>query len=195
VISGILLVIFAYLLGSIPTGYLLGYFSGVDVRKAGSGNVGATNVARVAGKKLGLLTLLGDMAKGIIAVYAARALGVDIDVVALAALAAFLGHLYPVFLRFQGGKGVATALGALLALAPAATGALLLVFLIVIAATRIVSLASMIAAAAAPVAVWQLGYPPVVIGLAVAMALLIIWRHQHNIQRLRSGVEPKFSFK
>ena len=194
-ISEILLVIFAYLLGSVPTGYILGYLSGVDVRRAGSGNVGATNVARVAGKKLGLLTLIGDAAKGMIPVYVARSLGMDVDVVAFAALAAFLGHLYPVFLNFQGGKGVATALGALLALAPAATGALLLVFLIVIAATRIVSLASMIAAAASPVAVWLLGYPPIVIGLTLAMALLIIWRHQHNIQRLRSGVEPKFSFK
>jgi acyl phosphate:glycerol-3-phosphate acyltransferase len=195
VISEILLVIFAYLLGSVPTGYLLGYFSGVDVRKAGSGNVGATNVARVAGKKLGLLTLLGDAAKGMIPVYLARKLGMDVDIVAFAALAAFLGHLYPLFLRFQGGKGVATALGALLVLTPAATGASLLVFLTVIAATRIVSLASMIAAAAAPVAVWLLGYPPIVIGLTVAMALLIIWRHQHNIHRLMSGAEPKFSSK
>ena len=194
-ISEILLVIFAYLLGSVPTGYLLGYFSGVDVRKAGSGNVGATNVARVAGKKLGLLTLLGDAAKGMIPVYLARKLGMDVDIVAFAALAAFLGHLYPLFLRFQGGKGVATALGALLVLTPAATGASLLVFLTVIAATRIVSLASMIAAAAAPVAVWLLGYPPIVIGLTVAMALLIIWRHQHNIHRLMSGAEPKFSSK
>jgi len=195
VIAEILLILFAYLLGSIPTGYILGYLSGVDVRKAGSGNVGATNVARVAGKKLGLLTLVGDAAKGIIPVWLARRLGMDVDAAALAAFAAFLGHLFPVFLNFQGGKGVATALGALLGLAPAATGALLLVFLIVIAATRIVSLASMIAAAAAPVAVWLFGYPPIVIGLTVAMALLIIWRHQHNIQRLMSGAEPKFGFK
>lgn len=194
-LSEIALVLFAYLLGSVPTGYILGYLSGVDVRKAGSGNVGATNVARVAGKKLGLLTLLGDAAKGIIPVWLARWLGMDVDAAALAALAAFVGHLYPVFLKFQGGKGVATALGALLGLVPAATGALLLVFLIVIAATRIVSLASMIAAAAAPMAVWLFGYPPIAIALTAAMALLIIWRHQHNIQRLMSGTEPKFGFK
>lgn len=191
----ILLIFFAYLLGSVPTGYILGYLSGVDVRKAGSGNVGATNVARVAGKKLGLLTLIGDAAKGIIPVCLARTLGMGVDIAALAALAAFLGHLYPVFLKFRGGKGVATALGALLVLAPAATGALLLVFLIVVGATRIVSLASMIAAAAAPVAVWLLGYPPAVGGLTAVMALYIIWRHRENIRRLMSGTEPRFGFK
>lgn len=194
-ISEILLVAFAYLLGSVPTGYILGHLSGIDVRKAGSGNVGATNVARVAGKKLGALTLIGDAAKGFIPVCLARALGMDDGAMALAALAAFLGHLYPVFLRFHGGKGVATALGALAALAPAATGVLLLVFLIVVAASRIVSLASMIAACAAPLVVWLLDYPPVIAGLAAAMALYIIWRHRENVRRLWSGAEPKFSFK
>lgn len=194
-ISEILLVAFAYLLGSVPTGYILGYLSGVDVRKAGSGNVGATNVARVAGKKLGIFTLVGDVAKGFLPVYLAQQLGFDATVVGLAALAAFLGHLFPVFLNFSGGKGVATALGALLALAPAATAVLLLVFLAVALASRIVSLASIVAAAAAPVAVWLLGYPPAVIATAVAMALLIIWRHEKNIQRLMAGAEPKFSTK
>lgn len=194
-IAEILLILFAYLLGSVPTGYILGYLSGVDVRKAGSGNVGATNVARVAGKKLGLLTLIGDAAKGVIPVCIARALGFDDDIAALAALAAFLGHLYPVFLNFQGGKGVATALGGLAALTPAAAGILLAVFLIVFAATRIVSLASMIAAAAAPVAVWLLGYPPSLAALTAVMALYIIWRHRENIRRLLSGAEPRFSSK
>jgi glycerol-3-phosphate acyltransferase PlsY len=195
VIAEILLILFAYLLGSIPTGYILGYFSGVDVRKAGSGNVGATNVARVAGKKLGLLTLIGDAAKGVVPVCLARAVGFGDDVAVLAALAAFLGHLYPVFLKFQGGKGVATALGALAALAPAAAVVLLAVFLIVFAAGRIVSLASMLAAAAAPAAVWLLGYPPSMAALAATMALYIIWRHRENIRRLMSGAEPKFSSK
>lgn len=194
-ISTIVLIVFAYLLGSVPTGYILGYFSGIDVRKAGSGNVGATNVARVAGKTLGVLTLIGDTAKGVIPVYLARAIGFDEEVAALAALAAFLGHLYPLFLSFKGGKGVATALGALAALAPAATGVLLLVFVIVVAASRIVSLASMIAAAVAPVTVWLLDYPPVVAGLTATMALYIIWRHRGNVRRLLSGAEPKFSFK
>jgi acyl phosphate:glycerol-3-phosphate acyltransferase len=193
--SAVLLVIFAYLLGSVPTGYILGYFSGIDVRRAGSGNVGATNVARVAGKKLGLLTLIGDTAKGFVPVCLARAMGVDDAVIALVALAAFLGHLFPIFLKFQGGKGVATALGGLTALAPAATGVALLIFIIVVGASRIVSLASMIAAAAAPMAAWLLAYPPSVVAVAVAMALIIVWRHHQNIKRLLSGVEPKFSFK
>jgi glycerol-3-phosphate acyltransferase PlsY len=195
VISEILLVVFAYLLGSVPTGYILGYFSGVDVRKAGSGNVGATNVARVAGKKLGVFTLIGDVAKGFLPVYFAQRLGFDATVVGLAALAAFVGHLFPVFLKFRGGKGVATALGALLALAPAATAVLVLVFLAVALASRIVSLASIAAAAAAPLAVWLLGYHPEVIAVAVAMALLIIWRHEKNIHRLIAGAEPKFTAK
>jgi glycerol-3-phosphate acyltransferase PlsY len=195
VISEIFLVAFAYLLGSVPTGYILGYFSGVDVRKEGSGNVGATNVARVAGKKLGLLTLIGDAAKAIIPVYTARSMGFDDKIMALAALSAFLGHLYPVFLKFKGGKGVATALGGLLALAPEATAVLLVVFLIVFAASRYVSLASMIAAAAAPAAVWLMDYPPSVAALAAVMALYIIWRHRENIRRLLSGAEPKFSAK
>jgi len=184
---------FAYLLGSVPTGFILGYLAGVDVRRVGSGNVGATNVARVAGKWLGLLTLLGDAAKGFVPVLIALRIDLGAAVTGLAALAAFLGHLYPLFLKFQGGKGVATALGALLALAPAATGILLLVFLIVALATRIVSLASIVAAGTAPVAIWFLGYPDVLVGVTLLMALMIIWRHRENIQRLRSRAEPRFS--
>lgn len=187
-----LLIALAYLLGSVPTGYLLGYFSGVDVRKAGSGNVGATNVARVAGKKLGLLTLIGDAAKGFIPVCLAFWLGLDEGLTGLVALAAFVGHLYPIFLRFHGGKGVATALGALLALAPEATGILLVVFLAVALAWRMVSLASMIAAGAAPVVLWLLGYPEPWIGATAVMALAIVWRHRANIERLAAGAEPKF---
>jgi glycerol-3-phosphate acyltransferase PlsY len=193
VVTATLTVGFAYLLGSVPTGYLLGYFAGVDVRKTGSGNVGATNVARVAGKWLGLLTLLGDAAKGFVPVWIALRMDLGAEVTGLVALAAFLGHLYPVFLKFQGGKGVATALGALLALAPAAVGVLLVVFFIVAAATRIVSLASIAAAGVAPVAIWLLGYPTPLIGAVLLMALMIIWRHRENIQRLRAGAEPRFN--
>jgi len=184
---------FAYLLGSVPTGYLLGYFAGVDVRKTGSGNVGATNVARVAGKWLGLLTLLGDAAKGFVPVLIALRMDSGAALMGLVALAAFLGHLYPLFLKFQGGKGVATALGALLAFAPAAVGTLLLVFLIAALATRIVSLASIVKAGVAAVAIWILAYPIPWVGVTLLMALMIIWRHRENIQRLRSGAEPKFS--
>jgi len=188
-----LIVGFAYLLGSVPTGVLLGYLAGVDVRSAGSGNVGATNVARVAGKWLGLLTLLGDTAKGFVPVLLTLQLGLDATVAGVAAFAAFLGHLYPIYLKFRGGKGVATALGALLALAPATIGILLLVFLIILLATRIVSLASIVAAGTAPVAIWLLGYPGSLVGITLLMALLILWRHRDNIQRLRSGAEPRFS--
>jgi len=195
VIAEILLLAFAYLLGSVPTGYILGHLSGVDVRKAGSGNVGATNVARVAGRKLGIFTLIGDAAKGFLPVYLAQRMGFDATFVGLAALAAFLGHLYPIFLKFSGGKGVATAFGALLALAPAAAAVLVLVFLGVALASRIVSLASIAASAAAPVAVWLLGYPAAVTAVVTAMGLLIIWRHEKNIHRLLAGAEPKFSAK
>jgi glycerol-3-phosphate acyltransferase PlsY len=178
----------------VPTGFLLGYFAGVDVRRTGSGNVGATNVARVAGKWLGLLTLLGDTVKGYAPVFIALELDLGAATAGWVGLAAFLGHLYPIFLKFRGGKGVATALGALLAFAPAATGVLLLVFLFVALTTRIVSLASIVAAGSAPVALWLLGYPMPLIGVALIMALMIIWRHRANIQRLRAGAEPRFSF-
>ena len=116
-----LLVLFAYLLGSVPTGYILGSVAGVDVRKAGSGNVGATNVARVVGKRHGILTLVADIAKGFVPVIVALNIGLAPMATAFVGIAAFLGHLYPVFLRFQGGKGVATALGVFLGLAPWAT--------------------------------------------------------------------------
>jgi len=188
-----LVILFAYLFGSVPTGFLLGSLAGVDVRKAGSGNVGATNVARVAGKKHGILTLLGDTAKGFVPVFFAFQLELGSAVTGLVALAAFLGHLYPVFLKFQGGKGVATALGALLALAPVATLVLMVIFSLVAAASRTVSLASMVAAGAAPAAIWLFGYPPVSTGAGLVMALMVIWRHRDNIRRLRAGVEPKFT--
>ncbi|MGH7765995.1 MAG: glycerol-3-phosphate 1-O-acyltransferase PlsY [Candidatus Binatia bacterium] len=191
--AALLVVGFAYLLGSVPTGFLLGYLAGVDVRRSGSGNVGATNVARVAGKWLGLLTLLLDAAKGFVPVFIALQMGFDAAVTGGTALAAFLGHLYPVFLKFRGGKGVATALGALLAVAPTAIGVLVPVFLLVLLATRIVSLASIVAAGTAPVAIWLLGYPDPLVGITLLMALLILWRHRDNIQRLRSGAEPRFS--
>jgi glycerol-3-phosphate acyltransferase PlsY len=154
--------------------------------------VGATNVARVAGKKLGLVTLLADTAKGFIPVIIAREIGLGVEIAGWVALAAFLGHLYPVFLKFQGGKGVATALGALWALAPAATGVLVIVFLVVASATQTVSLASIVAAGMAPVALWVFGYPSSLIGVVSLMALLIFWRHRENIRRLLAGKEPRF---
>lgn len=184
--------VFAYLLGSIPTGFIVGSFSGVDVRQAGSGNVGATNVARVVGKRQGLITLLGDVAKGFIPVYLSAQLELGVTITALVALAAFLGHLYPVFLKFQGGKGVATALGVYLALAPMATVVLVFVFSVVAMASRVVSLASLIAAGFAPIAFWFFSDPPFLIWLSLLIGLLIMFRHRENIQRLLSGAEPRF---
>jgi len=136
----IAIVVAAYLLGSLPSGYILGNMAGVDVRKTGSGNVGATNVARVLGKGRGILTLVADAAKGWLPVFAALQLEMSLPVVTLAGVAAFLGHLYPVFLRFQGGKGVATAMGVLLASAPLTALVLLGVFTAFVAASRLVSL-------------------------------------------------------
>src|SRR4030095_3891855 len=146
-----LLLLFAYLLGSVPTGYILGSLAGVDVRKAGSGNVGATNVARVVGKGHGIFTLVADIAKGFVPVIVALHLSFIPVATVFVGIAAFLGHLYPVFLWFQGGKGVATALGGFLGLAPLATFVLLASFVLVLLATRVISLSSMVAAASAPI--------------------------------------------
>lgn len=193
-----LLVLFAYLFGSVPTGYILGSLAGVDVRKAGSGNVGATNVARVVGKRHGIFTLVADIAKGLVPVVIALYLSLTSTATALVGVAAFLGHLYPVFLRFQGGKGVATALGIFLGLSPWATLVLMPIFVLVILATRVVSLSSMVAAASAPIVFWLLTSSPILTGTSVFIALMIILRHRGNIQRLLSGTEPRvdaFSFR
>jgi acyl phosphate:glycerol-3-phosphate acyltransferase len=188
----IIVMIFSYLLGSIPTGYIVGALSGIDIRKVGSGNIGATNVARVVGKKRGLLTLIVDVGKGFIPVFVAGWLELSHTAVALVAILAFLGHLYPVFLKFQGGKGVATALGALLALAPMGTVILMVVFALVAVSSRLVSLSSIVAALAAPITLWSLFYPPSVIATGVFFAVMILVRHRDNIQRLFAGTEPRF---
>jgi glycerol-3-phosphate acyltransferase PlsY len=185
-----LLVLIAYLLGSVPTGYIVGSWAGVDVRKAGSGNVGATNVARVVGRRQGIVTLVADAAKGFVPVMIAVALGLTPAWVAAVGIAAFLGHLYPVFLNFRGGKGVATALGIFLALAPWSTAVLIAVFATVVLTTRLVSLSSMAAAVCAPAVLWLSSYPPVWVFMSLLIAAMIILRHRENIQRLLSGTEP-----
>lgn len=189
----LVITVLSYLLGSIPTGYIVGFLAGIDVRTVGSGNVGATNVARALGKAKGLLTLIADVAKGFIPVFFAFKLGLSHTAIALVGAAAFFGHLYPVFLKFQGGKGVATALGVLLAAAPSA--ALLAVGVFVVAAyfSRIASLSSMAAALVAPLAVWALSYPPPTIIQCLVFALMIVYRHRANIERLRAGTEPRFN--
>jgi glycerol-3-phosphate acyltransferase PlsY len=182
----------AYLVGSIPTGFILGAWAGVDVRNSGSGNVGATNVARVLGKRQGVYTLIADVGKGFIPVFITLQLGFTIASAALVGIAAFLGHLFPLFLRFKGGKGVATALGVFLALAPLATSILILLFAVVMWVSRTVSLSSMIAAAAAPAVFWYLSYGTPLSASSAFLAMMIILRHRSNIQRLLAGTEPKF---
>lgn len=197
----ILVLLGSYLLGAIPFGLLMSkLFGGADVRRAGSGNIGATNVARVVGPLAGVLTLLLDAAKGLLAVWlAARSVPGDALAVVLAGLFAMLGHCFPVWLGFRGGKGVATAAGVFLAFCPAAMLAALILFLLVAGFWRYVSLASIAAAAAIPVLVYLLWAPhfapPASVTLvSLAIAGLVIYRHRGNIHRLARGEEPKFSF-
>jgi glycerol-3-phosphate acyltransferase PlsY len=193
----------AFLLGSIPFGYLLcRLLLGADVRRAGSGNIGATNVLRTAGKTLGLLTLLLDAGKGWLGVWLALRWGGGWHAPALLAatlLAAVAGHLFSPWIGFRGGKGVATGLGAFLALAPGPLAAAVAVFALVFALWRYVSLASITACAALPLlllAPWgQPPVPPVLEAAAVATAALIVWRHRANIGRLRQGTEHKWGAK
>jgi glycerol-3-phosphate acyltransferase PlsY len=200
-ITGFLIPFAAYLLGSIPFGLLLAkLFGGRDVRKAGSGNIGATNVARVAGPLAGILTLFFDTAKGAAAVwFAGRVTNESATWTMIAACAVLAGHCFPVWLRFRGGKGVATALGAFLALCPLAAASALLLFIICVAYWRYVSLGSVAAAAAMPLLIYFLWAPhhapPIIIDVGtLAIALLVIYKHDANLQRLVEGTEPRFSF-
>lgn len=184
----------AYLVGAIPFGYLVAkYLAGIDVRAEGSGNIGATNVARTAGKGLGLLTLGLDAAKGATPpLFAAMALQLSTPWVVGAGLAAVLGHVFPVYLRFKGGKGVATAAGAFLAIAPLSTLVAVGVFGLVFAAFKVVSLGSLAASLALVVSTTFLDRRPEVIGLAALVATLVFVRHRANIRRLWRGEESKF---
>jgi len=204
-----IIVVLSYLLGSIPFGYVLvRIVKGVDIRAVGSGNVGATNVMRVAGRKLGLAVLGLDALKGFVAVYfvggtlvvalthTAAANGVWFALAAGAG--AILGHVFTIFLKFRGGKGVATGLGAVLGLVPAAALCALAAFIIVVAFSRYVSLGSITAAVVLVIAELlldknTLGAKPPLTVFCVAMALLVIARHVSNIKRLLSGTENKFS--
>ncbi len=194
----------SYLMGSIPFGYILvRLFQGIDVRSIGSGNIGATNVARTGGKKLAIVTLLLDAFKGWLPVFLVlhipcvhKGSVTELHTLAtLAALAAVLGHMFPVWLGFKGGKGVATGLGVFLALAPLAVLIAVALFAVVVAFTRYVSLGSIVAAAAFPVALWWLerdAFPPAALALCAAVALLVIVRHHQNIGRLLAGTESRF---
>lgn len=201
----VLLVLAAYLLGSIPFGYLIVRATGGgDVRETGSGGTGATNVTRRAGRWAGILTLMLDAVKGVAAVTLARwLLTNDFGFnwwVAAAALAVILGHMFPVWLRFRGGKGVATGLGVFLSLSPLAVAVAVALFVAVVWATRYVSLGSIVAAAAMPLCIWLLSWrdvaganPAPLLTTAAAAGALIIFMHRANIGRLWRGTESKLN--
>lgn len=190
----------SYLLGSIPFGLILvRVFRGEDVRTSGSGNIGATNVARKS-PALGVATLVLDAGKGLAAVALART-WLDVPhpevLVTVAALCAVLGHVFPLWLKFHGGKGVATSLGAFALIAPKSVACMVGVFLILVAAFRYVSLGSVVAAALLPVLVWALREyaEPAQIAFIAAASLLVIWKHGQNIARLAAGTESKLGAK
>ena len=188
----ILLLAGAYLLGSVPTGLLLARAMGVNIRETGSGNIGATNVYRTMGRKIGILTLIGDALKGVIPVLVAKWLGLPDAWVAAIGLAAFLGHVYTVFLGFKGGKGVATALGVFLATSPLSVLIALVIFALILYKWRYVSLASITAAAFIPLIISLIDGKRDLILMSVAIAGIVIFRHRENISRLRAGTENRF---
>jgi len=182
----------SYLIGAIPVGLLVARAAGgFDIRGKGSGNIGATNVLRTLGPVPAVLTLLGDVVKGYLAVRVAEVLGPEPAWGAAGALLAVVGNCWPVFLRFRGGKGMATALGAFLALAPKAVLPAAVVFIAIVAISRYVSLASIAAVLVFAVGVFALGYPRASTGAAALAALVIVWRHRENIRRLAEGRENR----
>jgi glycerol-3-phosphate acyltransferase PlsY len=188
----ILLLAGSYLLGSLPTGLLLGKVYGIDVRKEGSGNIGATNLYRTLGRKVGIMTLVGDCLKGMLPVLAVKYSTLPFEYAAWVGLAAFCGHVFSVFLRFKGGKGVATALGVFLALSPIAVAIALGVFIALMLIWRYVSLGSISAAAVMPIAVWALEGGRVLMVVTMLIAVVVIVRHIENIKRLVAGTENRF---
>ena len=187
----------AYLLGAVPFGYLLvKWRTGSDVRRAGSGNIGATNVLRTHGRAIALLTLVLDIAKGYLALWiAARLTGGNVLWLSAAAVAVMAGHAYTLFLRFQGGKAVASFVGAFFYLTPAALTAVIVLFIGVVAFTRYISLGSVIAAGSFPLAVWMIEHPPLPVLIAsLAAGLFIVYKHKANLARIRAGNENVLSF-
>jgi glycerol-3-phosphate acyltransferase PlsY len=198
-IKYIALPVFAYLLGSIPWGLILTrLFTPLDIRQTGSGNIGATNVAREAGVTLGIITLAGDTLKGAVPVWLATSITTMNDTwgaifVAFVSLAAFMGHLYPVYMKFKtGGKGVATAAGCFAVISPLAMVVSILVFIMIACWSNRVSLASLVAAAVLPLAVWKATHSQIITGCAVITSIFIYFRHTDNIKRLWAGKEPVF---
>ena len=196
--NGLLAVVIAYLIGGIPFGYVLVRLTtGKDVRASGSGNIGATNVLRTTGRAAGVATLLLDVAKGYFAVMLAAKMTDDDQLwMSLAALAVMFGHAFPVFLKFQGGKAVASFIGAFLYLTPLPLVAVLLLFVITVAATMAISAGSILMAGMFPLGVWLILHPPAPVFIASLIAgAFIVYRHKANIERLRAGTENRFSWK
>jgi len=193
--NGLLAIVIAYLLGAIPFGYVLVRLTtGKDIRSSGSGNIGATNVLRTTGRAAGVATLLLDIAKGYLAVFlAARMTDDDPLWMSLAALAVIAGHAFPVFLKFRGGKAVASFIGAFLYLTPLPLIAVLVVFVITVAATKAISAGSIMAAGTFPLGVWLILHPPAPVLIASLIAgTFIVYRHKSNMERLHAGNENHF---
>lgn len=196
-IEALVWIVAAYLIGSIAFGIIVSKLYRLpDPRTVGSGNIGATNVARSGKKSAAIFTLLGDAFKGWLPVWLALHAGMLMHVVALVGLAVFLGHLYPLYHRFKGGKGVATALGVMIAFSGALALSVVVVWLAVFLFSRISSLSALVAAVVAPLLAWQFLSPyPVYVAVVVVMAAFLIVRHQSNIEKLLAGTEGRFGKK
>jgi len=205
-VGHILTALIAYLLGSIPTGFLVGKAKGLDIRAFGSGNIGATNVVRQLGTKAGVFVLVADALKGWLAVVVVGVLfsnwfqgPADLEarerLEIIAGVSAILGHNYTCWLYFKGGKGIATSAGVLVGLVPGALLIILAVWIVVFALTRFVSLASILASFTLPFATWITGHTSTMIGITAAMATLAIFKHKSNISRLINGTENRFTIK
>lgn len=203
ILSYVLTALAAYLLGSIPTGYLVAKAKGIDIRSVGSGNIGATNVFRTLGKPAGIFVLLVDALKGFLAVWLTREISPQFNLTAediemhmiVAGVGAILGHNYTCFLKFKGGKGIATSAGVLIALAPLAFLVVFAVFILVVFISRYISLGSIIAAFSLPIAVWFFNGTRTMIVVMAALGALAIYKHKANIGRLLNGTENKFGKK
>jgi glycerol-3-phosphate acyltransferase PlsY len=191
----VLLILFAYLTGSIPIGVLLARLKGKDPRRTGSGNIGATNVMRSAGKVLGIVTLVGDILKGFVPTFIAVQLGVPAFITALVGLAAFSGHLFPIFLKFKGGKGVATGSGVFLAINPLVILISFIIFVIVFLIWKYVSLGSLVGTGIIPFSFFVFKTPTEYILLSFLIACGVFVKHKDNIKRLLAGTESKVGKK
>lgn len=195
-ITQLIWILSAYLLGSIAFGILASKLFGLpDPRTIGSGNIGATNVLRSGKKMAAVFTLIGDVLKGWLPVWLALQANLPIWLIAAVGLGVFFGHLYPIYYRFKGGKGVATALGIMLALSPLLGLAALLTWIAVFILSKISSLSALTAAALAPMFAWLLNLSPIYVATVLILSIWLIWRHQTNIQKLLAGTEAGFSKK